>query len=231
MSDVEAQDIEVRRDVKTEERVMRRFMSQNPALEADLVQLRQLVDGRAAEVYAEATRRTRTTLIVVERTLERLAGRKGRKSLVLASSGFIYDGAVLEFRKILRASLLANTPIFFLDARGLQGLAPYQDVETAAAVDPWDVTDPRAAEGTAAQGAEVLSADTGGFTLRNTNDLAGGLRLIADTSSAYYLLGYNAPPPPPRGAFRKIQVKLGRGAKGLRIMARRGYVAVPAAGH
>ena len=91
------------------------------------------------------------------------------------------------------ASLLANTPVFFLDARGLQGLTPYQDVDTAAAVDPWDVTDSRSAESAAAGGR--------GPDLR------------------------------PGGAFRKTQVKVGGGAKGLRVMARRGYFATPSAGH
>src|SRR5262249_54049738 len=153
---------------------LRRFLSRIPGFEDAPDQLRGLVQGRATEVYAEATRRIRVTLAVLQRTLERLARRKGRKALVLPSRGFIPDEAIPEFRNILRASLLANTAVFFLDARGLQGLAPYQDVETGAPVDPWDLTDPRAAEETAAQGAEVLAADTGGFTLRNTNDLAGG---------------------------------------------------------
>src|SRR5262245_53497610 len=117
MSDLEAQDIAVRRDVKTEDRVLRRFLSRIPGFEDAPDQLRGLVQGRATEVYAEATRRIRVTLAVLQRTLERLAGRKGRKSLVLASSGFIHDEAIPEFRNILRASLLANTAVFFLDAR------------------------------------------------------------------------------------------------------------------
>jgi VWFA-related protein len=226
ISDIEAQDIHVRLDGAALDRVVRRFLAQDPnLLFGDPERVKPLVGARAAEVYADVEQRIRMTLAVLESALERLAGRKGRKSLVLASSGFLYDGALSAFRRVLGASLRANTAIYFLDARGLQGLAPFQDVETAAAMEPPDLFGTRLGEGLATQGAEVLVVDTGGFTIRNTNDLAKGLRLIADTSSCYYLIGYDPAKAPRRGEFRKIQVRLNRRAKGLRVMARRGYVA------
>ena len=226
MGDIEAQDIHVRLDKTVEDRVLRRFLAQDPNLSfGDPERVRPLVQARATEVYADAEKRIRMTLAVLESALDRLAGRKGRKSLVLASSGFPYDGALPVFRRVLGASLRANTAIYFLDARGLQGLAPFQDVETAAAVDPPEIFGTRLGEGLATQGAEVLAVDTGGFTIRNTSDLTKGLRLIADTASAYYLIGYDPAKATRSGEFRKIQVRLNHRNKGLEVMARRGYVA------
>jgi hypothetical protein len=74
----------------------------------------------------------------------------------------------------------------------------------------------------ASEGSESLASDSGGFAVRNTNDLAGGIRRIADESQAYYLLGYNPTNARRDGRFRKIQVKVPSG-KGYQIRARKGY--------
>jgi hypothetical protein len=74
---------------------------------------------------------------------------------------------------------------------------------------------------TASEGAQVLAAESGGFTVENTNDLAGGIARIATESQAYYLLGYR-PAQSARGtAFRRIEVKVARG--GATVRARKGY--------
>src|SRR5439155_25721752 len=80
--------------------------------------------------------------------------------------------------------------------------------------------DPSLGEGLARQGAEVVAVDTGGFTIRNTSDLTKGLRLIADTASAYYLIGYDPAKATRSGEFRKIQVRLDHRNKGLEVIAR-----------
>ena len=74
------------------------------------------------------------------------------------------------------------------------------------------------------EGAESLAADSGGFTVRNSNDLAAGLKRIADETRAYYLIGYNPTNTAHDGAFRKIEVKV-RGRRGLEVRARKGYYA------
>ena len=53
-----------------------------------------------------------------------------------------------------------------------------------------------------------MAADSGGFTVRNTNDLASGFKRIADETRAYYLIGYNPTNTARDGLFRKIQVKV-----------------------
>jgi hypothetical protein len=73
-------------------------------------------------------------------------------------------------------------------------------------------------------GSESIAADTGGFTVRNANDLTEGLKRISDETRAYYLVGYNPTDLNRDGKFRKIEVKV-PGRKGIEIRARRGYYA------
>lgn len=70
-------------------------------------------------------------------------------------------------------------------------------------------------------GTQTLAQDTGGFSIRNTNDLAAGAARIAAESRSYYLLGIH--PAEGKGArdWRKLKVEVARG--GLEVRARRGY--------
>ncbi len=81
----------------------------------------------------------------------------------------------------------------------------------------------------AVAGADLVASDSGGFTVRNTNDLGKGIQRIADETQAYYLLGYVPQNAARDGKFRKIQVKLANG-KGLQVRARKGYYAPGEAG-
>ncbi len=101
-------------------------------------------------------------------------------------------------------------PIYFIDTRGLQGLP---EAFTAAFGRPLEAQDTVAvlADLTReAEGAEALALDTGGFVVKNSNDLAGGISRVSSESRVYYLLGYNPTDLRRDGKFRKIEVKLGR---------------------
>ncbi len=67
-----------------------------------------------------------------------------------------------------------------------------------------------------------LASGTDGFMTEN-NDLAGGMKKIADDLSEYYLLGYNSTNAKLDGKFRKITVRVKR--PGVQVRARRGYLA------
>lgn len=69
----------------------------------------------------------------------------------------------------------------------------------------------------------TIAESTDGIPVVQTNDLAAGLRTIADDVSGYYLLGYTPSNTRLDGAFRRIEVKVG--VPGLSVRARRGYVA------
>src|SRR5262249_41288634 len=148
------------------------------------------------------------TLEVVERALLSLLGSKGRKSMILVSEGFIFDPNMDEFKRVKEASRRANVAVYFLDTRGLGGLSVYATAQFGPPIAEQDIGAGFMENLEASEGAESISADSGGFTVRNTNDLAKGIKRIADESRSYYLLGYNPTNTARDGTFRKIQVKL-----------------------
>ncbi len=70
---------------------------------------------------------------------------------------------------------------------------------------------------------QILSDNTDGRAIVNTNDLGKGLRQIVRDQSAYYLIGYNSKKAPSDGKFHEIKVKVAR--SGVDVRHRQGYVA------
>jgi hypothetical protein len=144
--------------------------------------------------------------------------------VILISEGFIYDPNLKEFRWVAEAARRANAAVYFVNAKGLEGLPmemtaqfggalPGRDVGFALADESWDV-----------EGAVAIASDSGGFSVRDTNDLSSGLKRVADENGSYYLLGYNPTNTARDGAFRKISVKV-PSRKGFEVRARKGYYA------
>ena len=154
----------------------------------------------------------------------------GRKSLLLLSQGFVNDPGDRRTRNVVALSREANTAVYFIDVRGLQSLPGATGSAAEASPGPGAVFDSFVPDRTAAAfdesvmsatGAEGLASDTGGFSVRNTNDLGGGAERIAAESRVFYLLGFNAPEGKPAQAWRKLQVTTKR--PGLEVRARKGY--------
>jgi len=234
MSDYEAMRIHVYHDTQVEQRVSRRFeqygaatrggQSQNENSSVAMMGGDPMVQGKASEVYYQSVSRNRVTLQLLERTLASLASTKGRKSLILVSEGFIYDPNLDEFKKAVQASRRSNVAIYFLDTRGLTGMPDYFSAQFGPPLDTQDIGSAFVDALEASEGSESLAADTGGFSVKNTNDLGRGIQRIADESRVYYLLGYNSSHPQRDGRFRKIKVEL-PGRKGLQLRYRKGYFA------
>jgi VWFA-related protein len=198
-----------------------------------------MIHGRAIQVDAARRSRVQSTLAGVARGLEALRGIHGRKSLLLFSDGFITDVSDRRTREVVALSREANTAVYFLDVRGLTAM-PGSGLGTAADPGPGvgvvmeTVTADRGAAGfeesvLSSTGSEGLAADTGGFSVRNTNDFGGGAGRIADESRVFYLLGFNAPEGKSPTAWRKLKVTAKR--DDLEVRARKGYtlaLAVPA---
>lgn len=232
MSDYEAMRINVYNDQEVTARVSRRFESQGASPGSSgrdggssNALGDPLVRGKASEVYFRAVTRNRITLDVMERVLNSLQATKGRKSMLLISQGFIYDPNLSEFKDVVQASRRGNTAIYFIDSRGLEGLGDLYSAEFGGATDARDVGSALLDNVQAAEGSESLAGDTGGFTVKNTNDLAKGIGRIAQETQSYYMIGYNPSNAKQDGRFRKIEVKLGPASKGLKVRARKGYYA------
>jgi VWFA-related protein len=230
MTPYEAMRIHIYRDTLVQDRVRRRFetygvspgaMGRNDRFAS---QDDPLVLSRASEVYFQTTARNRITLDVLERILNALTSSKGRKSLLLVSEGFIYDPNLDEFKRVVQASRRSNVAIYFIDTRGLGGLSVYATAQFGPALDAQDVGPTFSENMEAAEGSESIAADSGGFSVKNTNDLNRGFQRIANESQVYYLVGYMPSNTARDGKFRKIQVKV-PGRKGLQVRARRGYYA------
>jgi VWFA-related protein len=238
MSDWEAMRIHVYHDPMVAQQVLRRYEqygvtavlgrnSQNQDAASAMTQGTAddpYIRGRASEVYYTAVTRLRTTLDVLERALNGLATAKGRKSVILVSEGFIHDINVDEFKRVNEASRRANAAIYFLNARGLEGMPVYMTAQFGPALPDQDVGAAFAETIDAVAGADDVADESGGFTVRNTNNLSAGIQKIANETQAYYLLGYIPSNTARDGKYRKIQVKLAN-PKGLEVRARKGYYA------
>jgi VWFA-related protein len=201
------------------ERVKQRWQRANWCLP---IYCDSLVRARAAELDGARRTRVRLALACVRRALEALAPVRGRKSLLLLSEGFLEDSGS-DSRAVAAASREANTAVYFVDVRGLVALAgwgsaadsgppPDERERTAVAFEE------RAVESAGAAG---LADDTGGFTVRNTNDLSAGVWRIAAESRVFYLLGFYPPEGKAPRQWRKLRVEVKR--PGLTVRARRGY--------
>lgn len=182
------------------------------------------VQMRAMEMYDALTRRIRAVLGAVERLSRGLAGARGRKSILIFSDGFLNDTNQRGFDRAIDASQRGNTAVYFIDAKGLAGQSVYgaDQVTAPRSGDIGVISMEEAFLETA--GTESLAESTGGASIRNTNDLLGGLERVTQESSVYYLLGYQ-PENSPDGKWHRLEVKVSR--PGVKVRARRGYQATP----
>jgi VWFA-related protein len=235
MSDYEAMRIYLNRDRQLGAEVTRRFaengviVDPGNANELQAVNDMQIGEGhpmvrvKAAEVYLYERVRNQATLHALERVALALARGRGRKSVLLVSDGFVYDPSLPEFRDVLHAMSRASGSVYFLDARGLTGSSEFASAEFGRALLEQDISSTLSRVPLETQGAESVAADTGGYSIRNPNDLAGGMERIARESRSYYLLGYASRNTKRDGKLRKISVEVRR--PGVKVRARSGYYA------
>jgi VWFA-related protein len=160
-----------------------------------------------------------------------------RRALVLVGEGIdynIYDifdapyatSIVDDARRAIAAATRANVNIYAIDPRGLN--MGSVDVEiTGISQEPNPAN-------TGIQNLEremqfgqdslrVLANETGGLAFVNTNDLDGAFERIVRDNTNYYIIGFRSADQRRDGKFRKLEVRVRK--PGLRVRARRGYVA------
>jgi VWFA-related protein len=179
--------------------------------------------NRAQEAYQMSIVRNRTTLTSLARVLDSMAAVRGRKTVVLFSEGFIRDTRLEAYDTVIRAGQRANVALYFVDVRGLEAMPVSATAQFGSQLPASDVAEQMTQGLVSAAGADELATSTGGFSIKNTNDLERGLRRIAQEARHYYLLGYTSTNPKRDGRWRRISVKL----KGVEaeVRARRGYYA------
>lgn len=166
----------------------------------------------------------------------------GRKCLIFLSGGFPlpaitgqFAGGGIELRTITSAANRAGISMYSVDASGLRGQDPEEERAAAArqAINSRVVVGPNTSVGRLAavvgmntlETLEQLAEQTGGYTVKNTSDLAAGMERIGSYLSEYYVLTYMPAKYVPDGRFHNVSVKVKR--SGSTVQARKGYFALP----
>ncbi|HEX8921331.1 MAG TPA: VWA domain-containing protein [Pyrinomonadaceae bacterium] len=165
----------------------------------------------------------------------------GRKSILLMSDGikiFNQDepsrsSRVLDsLRRLTDLANRASVVIYTMDARGLQtlGLTAADNIsEPSEAAIEDELENRRSGFFESQSGLNYLARQTGGFPIRNNNDLSGGIKRVLEDQKGYYLIGYRPDestfdPKTGRRQFHKITLKLKR--PGLNHRTRTGFYGV-----
>ena len=187
-----------------------------------------------------------TTLALI-RVIRSLAETPGRKSIVLFSEGLpVAPVLSARFDDLIDAANRSNVTVYAVDAKGLRTSSSSSDTRKRLE----EFTDDRMMQNISGgsggdqpmtrglervedmvkldsrTGLARLSADTGGFLVEESNNLAKAFQRIDEDNRFHYLLTYSPTNSVFDGKFRTIEVKTGR--SGTQVFARKGYRAVRA---
>lgn len=215
------------------------------SIEVELAQNR--MESRMLEIFDNLERErqgfsTTNALLSVVASLQEIPG---RKTIVFFSEGLaVPPGAVSAFRSVVDTANRANVTIYAVDASGLRAESTIAEVRremTATGTDrivqnetgalPVGGSMLRVMERNEDMlrqdphtGLGDLARDTGGFLVRDTNNLQSAFTRIDEDMRFHYVLTYAPMNQQFDGQFREIDVKVRR--PGARVFARRGYFAV-----
>ena len=183
-----------------------------------LQQVENLIQQKSRLYVRQArmlTARTIQNLQTVARGLSRFPG---RKTVVFVSEGFFIEDSRSTVEMVAAQAARAGTTIYSIDGRGLvNGTSPNPDASRSSR--------PRATTfDTGDDGPNILTAATGGFMVRNVDDIGRAFGMIVRDTSTYYVIGYQPDNATMDGKFRKIEVR--SNIAGLKIRARKGYAAL-----
>lgn len=186
-----------------------------------------LAISAAMQAYEAGEAQTTYSFRRLEEVLRRISALPGQRSLVLLSPGFIYPTHEYDLSQIIDRANRSNVFINTLDARGLYT----PDLGDIANPDPGSpiAAGPRSMYRVQAQTAEsdvlmVLADGTGGLAFRNSNDLSGGLGMLAGAPDVSYLIAFTPHNLKYDGKFHSLKVTL-LAKQRLAVQARRGFYA------
>lgn len=231
------------RDAGGARRLMRQQLTWEEIRRSRTAQRRvQYVNAYAREVEVE----NRSLLSALGSTVDDLGGQPGRRALIFVTEGFELrpgeqllelavgrfgpvtalqrESSVNEVEALVRKSNAAGISIYSVDAAGLRGpeglnaefgTAPLLTGEGGVA-SKYNLT----------EGLMVLSYDTGGTVLIDTNALTPGLERIYEGMSSYYQLAIRLPAGARPGEYRKVKVSVASpGKEKVEVHAPRGWAA------
>ncbi len=162
------------------------------------------------------------TLSAAEALSSGLARMPGSKTIVFLSEGFFLNDKVAELRHAVGMAARAGARFYSIDARGLnKGSASSEIMDQAVVAAGFGA---QQKFDTQADGMNSLAIDTGGFAIRNENNFGRALDEIQQDSATYYVVSYLPSNTTFDGKYRAIDVGVDR--PGVKVRARRGYLAV-----
>ncbi|MDQ3686812.1 MAG: VWA domain-containing protein [Acidobacteriota bacterium] len=203
---------------------------------------------RSLEIFERLEREqqghaTSNSLLAV---IESLRAIPGRKAVIFFSDGLAIPPAVeTHFRAVINAANRANVSVYAVDAAGLRAESATAETRRQINALSAKLSDRANSSGEDTSGQPLtrdlernedllrfnphsglgqLADETGGFLLRDTNNLNDGLRRIDEDMGAYYLLSYTPKDGNYDGRFRRVEVKPKRA--GLSVQSRKGYYAI-----
>jgi VWFA-related protein len=189
------------------------------ASEGGIGNVENLIQQKARLYIRQARMMTERTIQSLEMVARGLAKIPGRKTVVLMTEGFFSEESRSTLENVSAQAARSGITIYSIDGRGLiNGLsinpdAVKRDRARSAAFD------------TGEDGPNILTQGTGGFMVRNIDDMSRAFGLIVRDTSTYYVIGYQPDNATMDGKVRKIEVK--SSMPGVKVRARKSYAAVP----
>jgi VWFA-related protein len=186
--------------------------------EGGLGNVENLIQQKARLYIRQARMMTERTIQNLESVSRGLAKIPGRKTVVLMTEGFFVEDSRSTLETVSAQAARSGITIYSIDGRGLIN---------SMSVNPDAVKRDRArsaAFDTGEDGPNILTQGTGGFMVRNLDDMSRAFGLIVRDTSTYYVIGYQPDNATMDGKVRKIEVK--SSLPGVKVRARKSYAAV-----
>ena len=186
--------------------------------EGGLGNVENLIQQKARLYVRQARMLTSRTLQSLEVVARGLAKIPGRKTVVFMTEGFFVEDSRGDLQTISAQLARSGITLYSIDGRGMvNSMAPNQDVVRmeAGRSTSFDTGD---------DGPNILTEGTGGFMVRNIDDISRAFGLIVRDTSTYYIIGYQPDNATMDGKVRKIEVK--SSLPGTKVRARKSYAAV-----
>jgi VWFA-related protein len=189
------------------------------ASEGGLGNVENLIQQKARLYVRQARMMTQRTIQNLEIVAKGLAKIPGRKTVVFMTEGFYVEDSRSELNAVAAQAARSGITFYTIDGRGLingMGVNPdavQRERNRSAAFDTGD------------DGPNILTQNTGGFMVRNIDDISRAFGLIVRDTSTYYVIGYQPENPNMDGKVRRIEVKAS--VPGVKVRSRKSYAAVP----
>jgi VWFA-related protein len=185
--------------------------------EGGLGNVENLIQQKARLYVRQARMLTQRTMQNLETVARGLAKIPGRKTVVFMTEGFFVEESRGDLATIAAQAARNGITIYSIDGRGLiNSMATNPDVtrQERARVTSFD---------TGEDGPNILTEGTGGFMVRNIDDVKRAFGLIVRDTSTYYVIGYQPDNATMDGKVRRIEVKSSR--PDVKVRARKSYAA------